>query len=125
MIKFFNKALLLVLLGFFLMPSISFACEMESEQSCCSKDMSFTNGEKMDCCKKEQQSKGNKDNESKGKTKHSTCNCFVFQISVIIPFETESNFLCVEILDKKDKFNQSETTISSGFSSIWLIPKIS
>ena len=125
MIKFFHKAVLLVALGFFLMPSISFACEMKSEQSCCSKEMSSSNGEKMDCCKKEQQSKGKQDKDNKGKSKHSSCSCFVFHISVIIPFETESKFLCVDLLDKKDKFNQSETTISSGFSSIWLIPKIS
>jgi hypothetical protein len=124
MIKIFHKAVLLMLLGFFLMPSISFACEMKSEQSCCNQEMS-SNSEKMDCCKKEQQSKGKKDNENKGKSKQSSCNCFVFHISVIIPFETESKFLCVDFLDKKDKFNQTETTISSGFSSIWLIPKIS
>jgi hypothetical protein len=124
MINYFHKTVLIVVLSFFLMPSISFACEMKSEQSCCNKEMS-SNSEKMDCCKKDQQSKEKEDKDSKGKSKHSSCSCFVFQISVVIPFETELKFLCVDFLDKEDKFNQTETSISSGFSSIWLIPKIS
>lgn len=124
MINYFHKTVLIVVLSFFLMPSIAFSCDMKSEKSCCNKEMSSSTEDAMNCCEKEQQSKEKKDNESKGKSKQSSCNCFVFHISLIIPFETESKFLCVDFLDKKDKFNQTETSISSVLSSLWLILKI-
>lgn len=81
--------------------------------------------DKMDCCKKENHSKGKHEEGSQGKKKQSSCNCFVFQINLILPTEKEATISCFLFLDKKDKFIDKETPISSGFSSIWLIPKIS
>lgn len=119
----FHILLLIVTFGFFLMPSLASACEMKSGKSCCSKEMSSSN-EKMDCCKKVNHSKEKKDEGCSGKTKHSSCNCSIFHINVILPPETETIVTCFLFLDKKDKFIENETKISSGFSSIWLIPKI-
>ncbi len=120
----FHILLLIVMFGFFLMPSLASACEMNSGKSCCSNEISSSK-DKMDCCKKENHSKGKHEEGAGGKKKHSSCNCFVFQINVILPTEKEATVLGFIFLDKKDKFIEKETPISSGFSSIWLIPKIS
>ncbi len=116
--------LLIITFGFFLIPSLALACEMKSGKSCCSKEMSSSN-EKMDCCNKANHLKGKHDEGCGGKTKHSSCNCSVFHINVILPLENEVEILCFHFLDKKDKFIEKEISISSGYSSIWLIPKIS
>ena len=120
----FHIVLLIVTFGFFLIPSLASACEMKSGKSCCSKEISSSN-EKMDCCKKANHSKEKKEEGCSGKTKHSSCTCSVFHINVILPTQNEAKVLCFNFLDKKDKFIEKETPISSGFSSIWLIPKIS
>ena len=125
MIKKFQIAVLMVTLGFYLMPMVTFACETESSKSCCDKEMSSSKMGEMDCCKNANHSKEKQNHKSDRKTNHSTCNCFVFHINVILPFETQSKVICLNFLDKKDKFNEKETNLSSGFHSIWLIPKIS
>lgn len=124
MTKNFHIVFLLTLLGFFLIPALTYACEMKSGKSCCNNETS-ANTEKMDCCKNDNNSK-NKDNEScGGKSKHSSCSCPIFHFSVILPVETEAKIQCFNFFDEKDKFNEKETNLSSGFYSIWLIPKIS
>ena len=120
----FHIVLLIITFVFFLMPNIASACEMKSGKSCCNKEMSSSN-DKMDCCKKANHSKGKQEEGCGGKTKHSSCSCSIFHINVILPIETEAKILCFNFLNKKDKFIDKETSISSGFSSIWLIPKIS
>ncbi len=120
----FHILLLIITFGFFLLPSLASACEMKAGKSCCSKEMSSSN-EKMDCCKKANHSKGKQDEGCGGKSKHSSCSCSIFHINVILPLENEAKVLCFIFLDKKDKFIENETSISCGFSSIWLIPKIS
>jgi len=125
MIKF-HKIFLVVALGFLLVPSITFACGTNPEKSCCDKEMSSSKTGKMDCCKKDNHSKSKDNNDScGGKSKHSTCSCSIFHISVVLPVKTEAKIQCFNFFDKKDKFNEKETYLSSGFYSIWLIPKIS
>ena len=124
MTKKIHILFLIALLGFFLIPALTYACEMKSGKSCCNKETS-ANTEKKDCCKNDNHSK-NKDNDScGGKSKHSSCSCPIFHFSVILPFETELKQQCFNFLDEKENFYDSETNLSSGFSSIWLIPKIS
>ncbi len=120
----FHILFLIVTFGFFLIPSITAACEMKSGKSCCNSEMSSSN-EKMDCCKKATHSKGKQDGGCPGKTKHSSCSCSVFHINVVLPIENEAKILGFNFLDKKDKFIENETPISAGFYFIWLIPKIS
>lgn len=125
MTKKLHIVLLTITLGFLLMPAFSYACETESGKLCCDKEMSASKMDKMDCCKKHTPSKGKEDESRGGKTKHSSCSCTVFQISIIIPFEIETKVNSLVFFEEKDKFNEKETNISSGFSSVWLIPKIS
>ena len=111
--------------GFFLIPALTLACETKSGKSCCNKETS-SNPKKMDCCKNDNHSK-NKDNDGcSGKNKNSSCSCLIFHFSTVLPFETElKQQQCFNFLDEKQNFNDAETNLSSGFHSIWLIPKIS
>jgi hypothetical protein len=116
--------LLLIAIGFFLMPALATACEMKSEKSCCNKEIS-SKGDKKECCKKSSDSeKTNHDGSCKGKCGHSNC----------VPSSVQFNLAFFEIKFKNDNFDfseknqnyfNSETNLSSGFYSIWLIPKIS
>jgi len=124
MTKKFHIVFLLVMLGFFLIPAITYACETESGKSCCNKEAS-SKSKNRDCCKNDNHSK-NKDNDScGGKSKHSSCSCSIFHISTALIFEIELKSQYFHFFNEKENFYNSETNLSSGFSSIWLIPKIS
>jgi hypothetical protein len=123
MTKKFHIIVLTAMFGFFLIPSIASACEMNSGKSCCGKEMTTSN-EKKDCCQKANHSNEKKNEGCGGNAKHSSCHCSILQINVILPIETKNQVFAFVLLDKKDKFIDRETPISSGFSSIWLIPKI-
>lgn len=112
--------LVMVILGFFLMPTATFACGSHSEKSSCKKE-TVANTEKMDCCKNNNDSKNKGCN---GKCDHSNCiTSSTTNLSVVfseVNFQT-NNFDFSEV--EQNYFN-SEANISSGFSSLWLIPKI-
>jgi hypothetical protein len=124
--KKFHILLVLVILGFFLMPFLTYSCEMKSKKSCCNKEMSSSNDEKMDCCKNINDSKSkNKDHEGgcNGKCGHSNCVTTSTQFSVAF-FEIRFNNNNFDFSVEKPKFYHSETFISAGFTSVWLPPKI-
>lgn len=115
----------IIILGIFLMPSNAVACGKEStkkENSCCSKDKPETKPEKKSCCDKNNQSEKN----CGGKCGHSNCtSASTAHFSLIVFNEIEiKNNLCV-VSDDKQSFFHNEVNISSGFYSLWLIPKIS
>ncbi|MGG7034968.1 MAG: hypothetical protein ACI7YS_07210 [Flavobacterium sp.] len=134
--------LIIALLGFFLMPISAIACEQHSEtkshhkeittkvinDDCCSSESHLdknVTSEKHSCCEKNNHSNKNGDNSCSGKCKNPKCSC----PSTIIPF-ISSNDLDFRIKNvsfyyKNQKIALSETFLSSGFYSIWLIPKIS
>lgn len=114
--------LLLVLLGFFLIPSIGFACEMKSGKSCCNKEVS--NGDKKECCKNDSHSKNKKNEGCNGKCGHSNCITSSYQFSLTF-FEMKFKNNNFDFSEKKQNYFNSKTNISSGFYSLWLIPKIS
>ena len=113
----------LVILGFFFMPGTTFACGSHSEKNSCKKETS-ANTENRDCCKKDTHSKNNDNEGCDGKCGHS--NCVTTSIHFCLTFFDvkfkNNNFDFTEI--NQNYFN-SETNLSSGFYSIWLIPKIS
>ena len=113
--------LVLVLFGFLLMPSNTFACGNKSEKQSCKKE-STSKSEKKSCC-------DNKDKSEKGcggKCGHSKCGC-PSSIITALNFSGEIHFKnnSLDFISEKQKFSNSETFISSGFYSLWLIPKIS
>ena len=119
--------IVLVVLGFLLMPASTFACGCNSGQKSCTKEVAAntekTDRCKMDCCKNDNHSK-NKNNDCNGKCGHSNCVTSSTHFSVL-PSETRFQINNFAFSEKNQNYFNSETNLSSGFSSIWLIPKIS
>jgi hypothetical protein len=122
--KRFQLFILIVTVGFFLMPVLSMACEMKSGKSCCNKEMSSKDSTK-DCCKKNKESKhNNHDHSCNGKCGNSNCVTYTVQFNLAF-FEIKfknNNFV---FLEKEQNYIHSQDNLSSGYSSLWLIPKIS
>lgn len=108
-------------LGFFLLPTLNYACGTKSEKECCNKEISSKKTEK-DCCKN---SHSNNENKScGGKCGHSNCTTTAINYSLVSLNEIELKNNDFDFSDEKQKFYHSETFISSGFSFIWQPPKI-
>jgi hypothetical protein len=115
--------LVFVIFGFFLIPTGAFACGSHSGKSCCNKEMA-TNSNKMDCCKNNNHSKNKSQDGCKGKCGHSNCVTTSYQFNSVF-FEIKFNNNNFDFSEEKQNFHNAETNISSGFNSLWLIPKIS
>lgn len=103
------------------MPGSSFACENNSAKHISKKEISSKSCSK-DCCKKDSHSK-NKEGCG-GKCDQSKCGCASncnLSISINVLNYNRSVFYLVS---EKQVFYDYETNISSGFNSVWLIPKI-
>ena len=115
--------LLIVLLGFFLIPTQTFACGQSTEKiekSCCEKETSKSDDK--DCCK-ENSHKDASDDGCEGKCKDASCHCPSISISIALPFL--SDWKNPTFFGKKHTILYLDTYISSGYLSIWLPPKIS
>ena len=123
--EFMNKfyILIIVLFGFLLMPTNSFACGNNSNKQSCKEEVS-SKTEKDSCCKTDSHSKENKSGDCGGKCGHSNCTTSSVNFSVIPFFEINFKNNSFDFSEEKSKFHHSKTFISSGFTSIWLIPKI-
>jgi hypothetical protein len=115
--------LLIVLLGVFLMPTSAFACGDHSNKKSCTKEMSSKPGMK-DCCGKDSNSKSKKHEGCKGECGNAMCSVSSLSIGIVssIPVDIEDNVF--NFSRKKQRFYQSVSFTSAGYSSIWLIPKI-
>ncbi|MBP7642689.1 MAG: hypothetical protein KA767_05085 [Saprospiraceae bacterium] len=114
--------LLIVMLGFFLTPTLTYACGKpaeKTEKSCCEKGVSIS--DKKDCCKTHSENDNNNDG-CEGKCGHPSCHCPITPLTIALPFVSKEkhNFYFVE----KQSIPYTETYTSSGFCSIWLPPKI-
>ena len=116
--------LVIVLFGFLLMPSNSFACGNSSNKHSCKKEVS-SKTDKEDCCKGDSHSKGKNSDGCAGKCGHSKCGCPATSNGFTIVYEIKFKNNTFDFSSEKQKNSHSETFISSGFYSIWLIPKIS
>lgn len=123
MTKKFHKLLIILTLGFFATPTLTYACGTSStkaENSCCKKEKEEKSNKK-DCCKKH---KSKKDIGCDGKCNNSTCNCTTIPFAFNLPFTTTFNVKINIAESKKLKFYHNETYLSSGFYSIWTPPNI-
>lgn len=124
--------LVFITIGFFMIPSISFACgsgcgnkkstKTESAESSDTKKVSKSSEKK--CC---DTSKSSKQNDGcKGKCKHPTCHCITPVLNIVLtPFsdlKLKNNF---DFSNKKKSFTFEESNTSSGFYYIWTPPNIS
>jgi hypothetical protein len=115
--------IIILSLGFFLAPTLSYACKTKTEKSCCKKETPSKTAKK-DCCNSKKTK--DKNNSCEGKCGHSNCtSSTTINLSLISTFEIHFNNTHFDFSSEKQKFYNSKTFISSGFSSVWLIPKIS
>ncbi|MDI9310841.1 MAG: hypothetical protein QM535_11550 [Limnohabitans sp.] len=118
---------LLIVLGFLFKSNTVLACGSAKQDQCCKKEITTSAKEKKSCCK----SSNDTSKEEKGckeENKHSKCCCsptsqifsihFVAQTSLL---DVIPNFSSV----RKVTFSYISPSLSEGFYSIWLIPKIS
>ena len=113
----------LVLFGFLLMPNNSFGCENNSAKQTSSKETS-SKMEKEDCCKNDSHSKTKNHEGCGGKCSHSKCGCASSCNTSVSINELNFNKNIFNFFSEKQNFYNYETSISSGFNSLWLIPKI-
>lgn len=111
----------LIVFGFFLKSNMIFACNNYSEKNSFKKEASCKT-ESKNCCN--DNSKGQKSKGCHGKCGHSNCTVSSVHAALIAPFsaetKTEFSFLHLE----NENFKNLKTTVSDGFHSLWIIPKI-
>ena len=115
---------LLVMLGFFMTPSVAFACGTKTEKACCKKESS-SKKDKKECCKKEQSSKEKSHEGCNGACKNVNCSSSTVYLGMTSLSYTELNNQLFSFSTEKQNYYYSEIFISSDFRSIWLPPKIS
>ncbi len=113
--------IILVLIGFFWMPSSIFACGMTSKKASCKSEMSAGNC-KMKCCQKKSKDKSDKGCE--GKCGKSTCQIQTVSFSAILYAFTEIKNNHFLVSTSKQVFYNNETNPSDGFYFIWSPPNI-
>lgn len=115
--------ILLVTLGLFLIPSITYACGSKSEKKCCKKEAS-AKSEKKECCDKSSDSGDNKG--CAGKCGKASCSCSeMVNVSFLILPTTYLENYTVIIASEKKAFHYKEIYASSAFDRLRLPPKIS
>ncbi|MTH17214.1 hypothetical protein GKZ88_16690 [Flavobacterium sp. LC2016-01] len=106
------------------MSTASYACGKSSEKSSCEKKAASSEKDShaclKDCCKKDSHSKKG----CSGKCDHAGCTISGLQLSLVIQNEMELNNNTFNLTFKKPIGYYKNSTISDGFTSIWLIPKI-
>lgn len=105
------------------MSNSGYACGKSSEKNSCEKKVTSSHLCEKDCCKKSQDSKKDKGGCNR-KCDHSSCTTTILQFSMITPneFEFENNLF--NFSPEKSISFYKTASISDGFTSIWLIPKI-
>ena len=131
--------IVIVLIGFFLMPIKILACgsksdknsynkeisESKPKEKSCHKDSTTKKDSKKSCC--DSKNSEDKDNSCGGKCGHSNCTSSTPSVnfSTISNFEIEFQNNSLVLLSEKVMFSYTENLIPSNFSSLWLIPNIS
>lgn len=112
--------IIILTLGFFTLPTLSYACGTKTEKACCKKETA-TKSDKKTCCNNHSK---NKDNSCGGKWGHSNCINSTVNFSIVSFSDFKFNNNNFDFSFEKQKFYYSKSNISTGFYSIWLIPKI-
>lgn len=119
--------LVFILTGLFLTPGSTYACGKSSEQSSCEKKIASKEKDnrlcEKDCCKKSHESKNEK-HGCNGKCDYSNCTTSALYYSVITANEFEFNNNLFNFSLENPVPYYKNITISDGFTSIWLRPKI-
>lgn len=122
MTRFFYIALI-ILIGFIIIPTNTYAWETKSEkiENTCTKQ-SDTEKEKKNCCNPEKKQCGKHGKDCGGDCSNADYHCPTNCLNFILPFF--DGFSEIKIIVNKSNFFYQDTYNSSGFLSIWLPPKI-
>jgi hypothetical protein len=126
MTKKFHILLIILTLGFFATPTLTYACGTKSyktKNSCCKKDKSDKT-DKKDCCKNYKSKNGKNDGDCGGKCNHKSCSCPTTNYAYSLPFWTEIKVKIYITESEKIKNYYNENYLSDGFVSIWTPPNI-
>ncbi|WP_016988082.1 hypothetical protein [Flavobacterium sp. ACAM 123] len=115
--------ILIVLLGLFMMPNTTFACG-NSDGGSCTMEMS-SKTKKKDCCEKDSRSKSNKHKGCDGKCGKALCSTPTVNTAIASHAQFEIDSANFNFSSEKQKFYQSVSFTSAGYTNLWLIPKIS
>jgi hypothetical protein len=116
---------LILLLGVFLVPSEAFACGKISEKKSCNKEMS-SKTEKKECCSNDSHAKNKNQKGCNGKCGHALCGSIsIVNIGIFHSLDSDSQNGVFNFSSEKHRFNHPVSFTLEGYSSIWLIPKIS
>lgn len=113
--------IIILALGIFLLPAMAYACGTKVEKECCKKENAAKTAQTA-CCKNKNSSSNN--DQCNGKCGHSNCTSSSSHLSIILISEIEFTGQNAVFSAEKPRFYDSDTYISSGFTSVWLRPKI-
>jgi hypothetical protein len=122
MFKRVHIYIIILTLGLLLLPSLTYACGTQSEKECCKKEMTSKSEHKQ--CSEESHS-NNQSDSCNGKCGHSNCTSVNANYSSVVFNDFDLTHNIFVFSTKKQNFYTTITFISSGYSSLWLIPKIS
>lgn len=111
----------ILLVGLLFTPTNTSACgtkSVKTEKSCCKNNKSDKK-----CCSEGKS--GTKEKGCKGKCGHSNCTTTCGQASMTFVNTIDFELNKTVLFSKKSSFTYINNNISSGYFSLWLIPKIS
>ncbi|PWB22991.1 hypothetical protein [Flavobacterium sp. HTF] len=121
MFKKVRIALILLTLGFFLIPGFNYACNNGHSKEIAAKETKEKSNCVKECCQKNNSRKDK--HNCDGKCRHANCTVsFQFNALTVNDFILEKNHF--NFSAKKPNPHYNETGLSDGFSMIWLRPKI-
>lgn len=120
--KKLHAYIIILILGLLLLPSLTYACGTQSKKECCKKEMTSKSEHKE--CSEESHSKNQNDN-CNGKCGHANCTSVTANYSSFVFNEFDFTHNTFDFSTIKQNFYNTTTFVSSGYTSIWLIPKIS
>lgn len=123
MTKKFHILLIILTLGFFVTPTLTYACGTKTEKtekSCCKKNKS-NKATKKNCCKKNQ---SKSTNDCNGQCGDRNCVSYPTNYTLIPNFKIELTNNNVAFISHILNFRYNENYLSDGFASIWIPPNI-
>nr|WP_315197449.1 hypothetical protein [uncultured Flavobacterium sp.] len=100
------------------------ACKSKSLKYTSHTEISSKNAKEHSCCRSSH-SKNNNHNCNGGKCGHSKCICPSSYSLFLLFSEVSTSVATLEIAVATQKFPNFQTLVSSGYGSLWLLPKIS
>ena len=126
MIKKFHILLIILTLGFFATPTLTYACGTKStktEKYCCKKSETKESKEK-DCCKNHKSKNDKENNGCDRKCNNSNCSCPTNNFAFALPFGAQTKIKTYFAESKKANSYYNENYLSDGFVFIWTPPNI-